>query len=297
MCGYSLPSDATFCQKCGTKRLDPETEPPPNETCACGTMPATDAVFCQQCGSKRPRPQDEPPEADTCLCGMVFAAEARFCQGCGSKRLKPTEDCATCACGSALPRDARFCSSCGQNQFEPSQELKLIKGEMQDAPTMMRKSETVQARTSGMQRTGTGMRKSETLQARTSGMQRTGTGDATGKVALASKFANQNGGERSADVAQSPDELSSDAATGRPGPDRGFRKYGHAVIASNRLAATNRAVSIQGGAVAQKASEKMVVAKASTLREGQEPEEEANNQSDRGNEEAIHQNDDGKEYF
>jgi len=95
VCGFVISGDAHFCQKCGAKRLDPETEPPPNETCECGAVFAPEALFCQMCGSKRPGPEDEPP-AETC------------------------QDSITCACGSTLPPDARFCPNCGQNQSEPS---------------------------------------------------------------------------------------------------------------------------------------------------------------------------------
>merc|ERR1712232_477063 len=35
VCGHVLSGDANFCQKCGAKRLDPETEPPPNECESC----------------------------------------------------------------------------------------------------------------------------------------------------------------------------------------------------------------------------------------------------------------------
>merc|ERR1712232_1026483 len=103
--------------------------------------------------------------------------------------------------------------------------------------------------------------------------------DATGKVALAGKLANRNGGELSADVVQSYAELSADAAAGRPGVARTFRKHVNAVLAANRFGGGGR----RDTAVAEKFTDKATLSKyggeseeegASSARDFTEPEAE-----------------------
>jgi hypothetical protein len=237
MCGNVFYADAAFCQKCGAKRLDPETEPPPNEKCQCGAAFATDAIFCNTCGSKRSRPQEEA----------------------GSKRHAPSEDSVACACGRALPRDASFCPNCGQKYVGSSQDSEPILKKERDAfdgdsvqtnEPRQKSERRIDASKVFNEQKNEPFQPDERVSVTNEPAQRqkwgmrfsTDSGDTTGKVASASKFANRNGGEPPVDVVKNSDaELSHDTAAG----PQAFRK-----------SEQRRGSDTKGVTAAEKASEK-----------------------------------------
>jgi hypothetical protein len=181
MCGHIILADANFCQGCGAKRLDPETEPPPNERCDCGAVFPTDALFCQRCGSKRPRTED-------------------------SERTGTTNDCNTCTCGSVIPRDARFCPNCGQTVSEAI--LKTGSDFGKSDTLKSQRSEPLQTPTRSVQRIET-----ESTLGKVKSIRRNESKGSIGKVVSITTSAKRQGSERSTS-AQSADELSADAHAG-----------------------------------------------------------------------------------
>ncbi|MCB2289826.1 SPFH domain-containing protein [Clostridium sp. CS001] len=80
--------------------------------CSCGNTMPLDAIFCSKCGSKKPVREDKPQEKGwTCNCGKAVI-DGMFCSNCGSK--KPEDKKWTCSCGNVT--EDLFCSKCGNKK-------------------------------------------------------------------------------------------------------------------------------------------------------------------------------------
>lgn len=94
-CGASMPSEAAFCDQCGTRLPRREQGAPAADVgvrCQnCGTPAIAGQAYCEQCGaSLAPSPAQAPappapvPALQTCpRCGAAIAPGERFCTSCG----------------------------------------------------------------------------------------------------------------------------------------------------------------------------------------------------------------------
>lgn len=109
-CGASMPSEAAFCDQCGTRLPRREPGAPAADMgvrCQnCGTPAGPGQVYCEQCGaSLAPSPAQAPaPPASA----PAPSASAPALQACPS-------------CGAAIAPGERFCTSCGL-QLAPAPE-------------------------------------------------------------------------------------------------------------------------------------------------------------------------------
>jgi membrane protease subunit (stomatin/prohibitin family) len=111
-CGNTMPSDANFCYKCGSKKpIIQEHKEENGWQCSCGRK-VVEGAFCPSCGSKKP--QDKKW---TCSCGRV--TEDLFCSNCGSKRPEGEVKEVTFKCNKCgwVPENQKnspaFCPKCG----------------------------------------------------------------------------------------------------------------------------------------------------------------------------------------
>ena len=80
--------------------------------CSCSNTMPLEAGFCSKCGSKKPA-QENKPEASgwKCNCGKTVV-EGIFCPNCGSR--KPEDKKWTCSCGNVT--EDLFCAKCGNKK-------------------------------------------------------------------------------------------------------------------------------------------------------------------------------------
>jgi membrane protease subunit (stomatin/prohibitin family) len=78
-CSNTMPLEAGFCSKCGSKKPTQENKPEASGwKCNCGKT-VVDGIFCSSCGSRKPEDKKW-----TCSCGNV--TEDLFCSKCGNKK-------------------------------------------------------------------------------------------------------------------------------------------------------------------------------------------------------------------
>ena len=82
--------------------------------CSCNNTMPPDAVFCSKCGSKKPAQENKPETSGwKCNCGKTVV-EGMFCSNCGSR--KPEDKKWTCSCGNVT--EDLFCAKCGNKKVQ-----------------------------------------------------------------------------------------------------------------------------------------------------------------------------------
>lgn len=121
-CGASLPENAVFCTRCGTRAAapSPAAEPAPVRTSPPAHVPLQEPASVIIPPASSIAPVSGPPAAAAHSCGNCGASlpeNAVFCTGCGTRVSALAETPATgrvCpACHAALPAEAGFCTNCG----------------------------------------------------------------------------------------------------------------------------------------------------------------------------------------
>jgi membrane protease subunit (stomatin/prohibitin family) len=105
-----MPGQQTGYEQKNTQA--PSPSPIGGWTCSCSNTMPLDAVFCSKCGSKKPAAENKPEAYGwKCNCGKTVV-DGIFCSSCGSR--KPEDKKWTCSCGNVT--EDLFCSKCGNKK-------------------------------------------------------------------------------------------------------------------------------------------------------------------------------------
>lgn len=105
-----MPGQQTGYEQKSTQ--SPSPSPISGWACSCSNTMPLDAVFCSKCGSKKPATENKPEAYGwKCNCGKTVV-DGMFCSNCGSR--KPEDKKWTCSCGNVT--EELFCAKCGNKK-------------------------------------------------------------------------------------------------------------------------------------------------------------------------------------